>query len=241
MKNVLVTGANKGIGYEVARQLVAQGYYVFLGCRDQQKGKQAAAKIQEELNLSHCEALTLDVADLASVKNAATNLAIKVDALDILINNAGIAGPQPQKISECDIAIVKEIYDTNIFGALQTTQQLLPLMRKSEQPVIVNVSSELGSLTVQTSEGRKPNWDLYHIYGSTKTALNGLTVAFANEFKGSKFRINCVTPGFTATDFNNFSGTKTAADGAKPIVRLATIGLDGPNGEFFGEEGQIPW
>lgn len=240
MKNVLVTGANKGIGFEVSKQMAELGYHVFLGCRDLQKGLEAVNQLKES-GISAVEALEIDVSDLSSVHRAASELASKIDVLDVLINNAGTAGPQPQNISQCDISVVKELFDTNVFGVIQTTQAMIPLLRKASQPVIVNVSSEVGSLTMQTSEGRNPNWDLYHVYGSTKTALNAFTIAFANEFKNSKFKINSATPGYTATDLNGFAGFKTAAEGAKPIVKLATIGAEGPTGKFFREEGEVPW
>ena len=240
MKNVLVTGANKGIGFEVAKQLGELGYFVFLGCRDLQKGLEAVVSLKE-LDILNVEALKINVADLGSVQQAASELTSKIEVLDILINNAGTAGPQPQNISQCDISIVKELFDTDVFGALQTTQAMMPLLKKSRQPVIVNVSSEVGSLAMQTSEGRNPNWDLYHVYGSTKTALNAFTIALANEFKNTKFRIISATPGYTATDLNGFAGFKTAAEGAKPIVKLATIDADGPTGKFFREEGEVPW
>ncbi|UZT99034.1 SDR family oxidoreductase [Chryseobacterium fluminis] len=240
MKNVLVTGANKGIGFEVAKQMAELGYHVFLGCRDLHKGLESVDQLKES-GISAVEALEIDVSDLSSVHNAASTLASKIDVLDILINNAGTAGPQPQNISQCDISVVKELFETNVFGVIQTTQAMIPLLEKASQPVIVNVSSEVGSLTMQTSESRNPNWDLYHVYGSTKTALNAFTIAFANEFKNSKFKINSVTPGYTATDLNGFAGFKTAAEGAKPIVKLATIGSEGPTGKFFREEGEVPW
>jgi len=240
MKNVLVTGANKGIGFEVAKQMAELGYYVFLGCRDIKKGLEAVDSLKA-LKVLNVEALKIDVADLRSVQEAASVLTTKIEVLDILINNAGTSGSQPQNISQCDMSIIKEVFDTNVFGALQTTQAMLPLLKKASQPVIVNVSSEVGSLTMQASEGRNPNWDLYHVYGSTKTALNAFTIALANEFKNTKFRINSATPGYTATDLNGFAGFKTAAQGAKPIVKLAVIDADGPTGKFFREEGEVPW
>jgi NAD(P)-dependent dehydrogenase (short-subunit alcohol dehydrogenase family) len=240
MKNVVVTGANKGIGFEVAKQMAELGYFVYLGCRNEQNGLEAINNLRQ-LNLSNVELLHIDVSDLASVKEAASELASKIDALDILINNAGVAGGQPQNMSACDMSLLKEVFDTNYFGAIQTTQAMLPLLEKAMQPVIVNVSSELGSLAMQTSESRAPNWDNFHAYGSTKTALNLFTILLAHEFRNTKFRINSVTPGYTATDLNGFAGFKTAAQGAKPIVRMATIGADGPSGKFFREEGEVPW
>lgn len=240
MKNVLVTGANKGIGFEVAKQMAELGYFVYLGCRNEQNGSEAIDNLRQ-LNISNVELLQIDVSDLDSVKAAASKLASKIDALDILINNAAIAGDQPQNISACDISVLKEVFNTNYFGAIQTTQAMLPLLEKSMQPVIVNVSSELGSLAMQTNETRNPNWDNFHVYGSTKTALNTFTILLAHELRNTKFRINSVTPGYTATDLNGFAGFKTAAQGAQPIVRTATMRPDGPSGKFFREEGEVPW
>lgn len=240
MKNVLVTGANKGIGFEVARQMAELGYFVYLGCRNLQQGLKATDKIKE-LGISHVEALKIDVSDLRSVQEAAAELTSRIEVLDVLVNNAGMAGTQPQNSSACDILLVRELFDTNFFGAIQTTQAMMPLLQKASQPVIVNVSSELGSLEMQTSEGRNPNWDLYQVYGTTKTALNAFTVSLANEFRNTRFKVNSATPGYTATDLNGFAGFKTAAQGAKPIVKLATIGAGGPTGKFFGEEGEVAW
>jgi NAD(P)-dependent dehydrogenase (short-subunit alcohol dehydrogenase family) len=240
MRNVLVTGANKGIGFEVAKQLAEKGYFVFVGCRNESNGNDAIRKLHE-LGLSHCEFLKIDVSDAQSVKQAAETVASRTEALDVLINNAGIAGSQPQTVATCDITMMKEVFDTNYFGAIQTTQAFLPLLKKSAQPVIVNVSSEIGSLAMQTSAGRSPNWNLYHTYGATKTALNTFTILLAQELKDTPIKVNSVTPGYTATDLNNFAGLKTPAQGARPIVRLATIGEDGPSGHFFKEEGEISW
>jgi NAD(P)-dependent dehydrogenase (short-subunit alcohol dehydrogenase family) len=240
MKNVVVTGANKGIGFEVAKQMAELGYFVYLGCRNEQNGLEAISSLRK-LNISNAELLQIDVSDWNSVKEAAAKLASEIDALDILINNAGVAGSQPQNISDCDISVLKDVFNTNYFGAIQTTQMMLPLLEKAKQPVIVNVSSELGSLAMQTSEGRPPNWDHFAAYASTKTALNSFTILLAHEFRNTKFRINSVTPGYTATDLNGFAGFKTAAQGAQPIVRMAIIGSDGPSGKFFREEGEVPW
>jgi NAD(P)-dependent dehydrogenase (short-subunit alcohol dehydrogenase family) len=240
MKNVLVTGANKGIGFEVAKQMAELGYFVYLGCRNEQNGLEAIDNLRK-LNIANVELLQIDVSDAKSVKGAAAKLASKIDALDILINNAGISGSQSQNISACDMSMLKEVFNTNYFGAIQTTQAMLPLLEKSLQPVIVNVSSELGSLAMQTSETRNPNWDYFPVYASTKTALNAFTIQLAHELRNTKFRINSVTPGYTATDLNGFAGFKTAAQGAQPIVKIAILGPAGPSGKFFSEEGEVPW
>lgn len=240
MKTVLITGGNKGIGFEVAKQMAQKGYFVYIGCRDKKKGVNAINSLKEQ-NISNIDFIEINVSDLKSVNDAKKELELKVDVLDILINNAGIAGEQPQTPVKGDIAGVKEIFDTNYFGAVQTTQIFLSLMKKSELPVIVNVSSELSSFSMQTSPDRKGNWNEYHFYGATKTTLNTFTLGLADELKSAGFKINSVTPGYTATDLNGFAGFKTAAQGAEPIVRLATIDINGPTGQFFGAEGELPW
>jgi len=234
MKHVLITGANKGIGFEVAKKMAQLGYYVYLGCRDEQNGINAVNQLKSA-GVNNVEFLRIDVSDAASVQQAAAS----ISSLDILINNAAISGPKQQNMSACDIEELKKIFNTNYFGTIQTTQAFLPLLKKAPLPVIVNVSSELGSLTMQTSKDRAANWDNYHAYGATKTALNIFTINLSQELRN--FKINSVTPGSTATDLNNFTGFKTPEEGAKPIVRLATIGEDGPTGQYFREEGEVAW
>lgn len=137
---------------------------------------------------------------------------------------------------------LREIFETNYFGVVQTTQQFLPLLRKSEAPSIVNVSSEVEPLTMQTAAGRRPDWDNYHAYGSSKTALNSFTIALAHTLSGTNVRVNSITPGYTATDLNGFhQAAKKVKQGAKVIVDLATQQLPGTSGKFFGEEGEMPW
>ncbi|MET4083164.1 NAD(P)-dependent dehydrogenase (short-subunit alcohol dehydrogenase family) [Pedobacter sp. UYP30] len=240
MRTVLITGANKGIGFEVAKQMAQKGYFVYLGCRDKNKGIDAVEKLKEQ-GFMNTEFLQIEVSNLESVKNARKELESKVEILDVLINNAGIPGEQPQKPATGNIAMIREIFETNYFGVIQTTQQFLSLMKKSELPVIVNVSSELSSFSMQTSADRKANWNEYHFYGATKTALNTFTLGLANELDSAGFKINSVTPGYTATDLNGFAGFKTAAQGAEPIVKLATIDKNGPTGKFFSADGELPW
>ncbi|HTR28630.1 MAG TPA: SDR family NAD(P)-dependent oxidoreductase [Puia sp.] len=148
-----------------------------------------------------------------------------------------LAGPQPQHAATTDIKILRTVFETNFFGAVQTTQHFLPLLEKSTAPVIVNVSSELGSLTRHSGPERNPNWDNYDAYSCSKTALNAFTLALANQFRREpKFRINCVTPGFTATDLNQFRGPQPVEEGAKHIVKNAIIGPDGPTGKFLKDD-----
>ncbi|WP_259065880.1 SDR family NAD(P)-dependent oxidoreductase [Mucilaginibacter sp. X4EP1] len=240
MKNILITGANKGIGFETAKQLAQLGYFVFLGCRNLKKGTDAVNLLKES-GLTNVEALEIDVADINSVKKARATLEAKVESLDALINNAGIAGEQPQNISACSMDLLRKVFDTNYFGTIQTTQQFLNLLMRSEDPAIINVSSESGSVSMQTSSGRSPNWDFYNVYGSSKIAVNSFTIMLANELRDTKFRVNSVTPGYTATDLNDFKGLKSVQEGAKPIVRLVTSNSENITGKFFREEGTVPW
>ncbi len=240
MKNVLITGANKGIGFQTARQLAELGLFVYIGSRQTQKGLQAEEQLKDA-GLSNVASIELDVTNPESIKKAKARLEGEIDALDVLINNAGISGKQPQHISMYAIDDLREIFETNYFGAIQTTQLLLPLLRKSLAPSIINVSSEIGSLSMESSPNHSPNWDNFQSYGSTKTALNAFTVLLSNELSKSNFCVNSVTPGYTATDLNQFQGFKTAEQGAKAIVKLATSADRGITGKFFKDEGEIPW
>ena len=238
MKTVFVTGANKGIGFETAKQLAQMGYFVYLGSRDRMRGLDAINKLKD-LGILNVELIEIDVTNIDSVKKAKQELETKTEALDVLINNAAISGGSNQSFSTGEMENVRNVFETNFFGAVQTTQQFIPLLRKSTEPVIVNVSSELGSLTLH-SGSLKPNYTIYDTYSSSKTALNAFTVMLANEFKDTKFKINSVSPGYTATDLNHHQGTQTVEQGAKFIVEYATIGKDGPTGGFF-KAGEIPW
>jgi NAD(P)-dependent dehydrogenase (short-subunit alcohol dehydrogenase family) len=238
MKTVLITGANKGIGFETAKQLAQLSYFVYLGSRDKAKGSEAVNKLKD-LGLVNVEAIEIDVTNAGSIKQAKQVLEAKIEALDVLINNAGIAGEQPQNISAGDIENLRKVFETNFFGAVQTTQQFIPLLKKSSQPVIVNVSSELGSLNTH-SNTQNSNYALYDAYSCSKTALNAFTVMLANELSDSNFKINSVSPGYTATDLNQHKGTQTVEQGAKYIVKYATLENDGPTGRFFRDD-EISW
>jgi NAD(P)-dependent dehydrogenase (short-subunit alcohol dehydrogenase family) len=239
MRTVLITGANKGIGFETAKQLAQLGYYVYLGSRDETRGADAIKKLHA-LGITNVESIRIDVTDSQSIEQAAAQIASRPGSLDILINNSGIAGAQPQSIATTDINVLRTVFETNFFGAVQTTQYFLPLLKKSAAPVIVNVSSELGSLARHSGAERNPNWDNFDAYSCSKTALNAFTLALANQFRGTKFRINSVTPGYTATDLNQHRGAQTAEQGAGYIVKYATIGPDGPTGKFF-KDGEVAW
>jgi NAD(P)-dependent dehydrogenase (short-subunit alcohol dehydrogenase family) len=245
MKTVLVTGANKSIGFETARQLIQKGYFVYLGSRDLAKGKEAADKLRSE-GFTNVEPIEIDVSNPESIKAARKRLRDKISSLDVLINNAGIRGSVPQTPSSVNINVIREVFDTNFFGTIQVTQVFLDLLKASEAPRIVNVTSGLASLTLHSN----PDWKYYNVkgsaYGPSKTALNAYTVALAYELRDTAFKVNAVDPGFTATDFNDHRGTGTIPDAAARIVKYAMIGDDGPTGGYFSDDnnpetGVSPW
>ncbi len=239
MKIALITGANKGIGFETARQLAELGYFVYLGSRDKSKGLEAVKTLRAS-GLNNADYLEIDVTNINSIKSARQKLESRILQLDILINNAGIAGQQPQNISTVDIENLRQVFETNFFGVVQTTQQFISLLKKSNEPRIVNVSSNLASLTLH-GHTQNPNQSIYDAYSCSKTALNAFTVLLAKEFKGSNFKINAVAPGYTATDLNNFHGTQTVGQAAKIIVKYATLDNDGGTGKYFKDEGENAW
>ncbi|HUH18538.1 SDR family oxidoreductase [Albibacterium sp.] len=245
MKKVLITGANKSIGFETARQLLQKGYYIYLGSRNFQNGQKAVEKLKAE-GLNEVEAIQLDVSDQESVNAARKEIGRKTDVLDVLINNAGISGGLPQTATETAVSIFKNVFDINLFGVVRVTQAFIDLLSNSPQPCIVNVSSSMASLTLNSD----PSWLYYNHKGAaylpSKTALNMYTVNLAYEFKGTPFKINAVDPGFIATDFNDHRGTGTVEDAGKRIVKYAVLDADGPTGKFISEEtnsetGEIPW
>lgn len=239
MKNVLITGANQGIGFETARQLAQSGYFIYLGSRNKKKGLDAVSKLKA-LGISNVVSLELDVTNIHSIEQAEKELKNQTDVLDILINNAGVSGAQPQNISSGAIENLRNVFETNFFGAVQATRQFIPLLRKSAQPVIINVSSEMGSLAVQ-SHTTNPNRGLYDAYSCSKAALNAFTVMLANEHKEAGFKIYSVTPGYTATNLNQYKGAKTPEEGANVIVKYVTKSGEMPTGKFFNIDGEVPW
>lgn len=245
MKTVLITGANKSIGFETARQLLQQGYYVYLGCRNRQKGQQAIEQLQSE-GLLQAEPLEIDVDDSGSIKAARQLIGQKIKRLDVLINNAGISGGSPQHGFDAEINVFKQVFDTNFFGVIEVTQAFIDLLKQSPQPRIVNVTSGLGSLTLQND----PAWKHYHVkpasYVASKAALNAYTIVMAYNLRDTAFKINAVDPGYTATDFNNYSGPGTIPNAAARVVRAATFDANGPTGQFFSDDnvpetGISPW
>lgn len=242
MKTVLITGANKGIGFEIAKQLAKLGYFVYLGSRSDAQGLDAIKKLHD-LGIFNVETIQIDVSDSKSVHEARLVLESKITALDVLVNNAGITGAPPQTPSTIAIHNLEDVLNTNFFGVVRTTQEFLGLLKKSSEPRIVNVASELGSLSTHSD----PSWGSYNsakslvAYSISKSAVNAYTVQLAYEFKFINFKINSVTPGHTATDLNQFQGAKTVEEGAKPIVKFATLDSDGVTGKFYKQEGEVPW
>ena len=245
MKTVLITGANKSIGFEAARQLLHQGYYIYLGCRDLQKGEQAVSQLKSE-GLDQVEPIAIDVNDSESIKAAREVLGRKTKVLDVLINNAGIPGSFPQPPLETNISEFKKVFETNFFGVIEVTQAFTDLLRESPAPRIVNVTSGLGSLTLHND----PSWQYFSIkpavYFPSKAALNAYTIVLAYTLRDTPFKVNAVDPGYTATDFNNHSGPGTVQDAAARVVKAALLGPDGPTGQFFSDDnapetGISPW
>ena len=241
-KTVLITGANKGIGYETAKQLLAKGYSVYVGSRDGAKG-QAAVEQLAAAGFADVEALEIDVTNADSVQQAAAVLSGKVSGLDVLINNAGIAGKASPNTtaSQSSMDDIRNVFDTNFFGTIQTTQAFLPLLKKSSAPRIINVSSDLGSLENLSN----PNWQYAPLkplaYSASKAALNMFTVILAYEFKDANFSINSVNPGSTATDLNGHRGQQSVEEGAATVVKYVTLENDVPTGRFLRAGGDEPW
>lgn len=239
MKTALITGANQGIGFETAKQLAELGYYVYLGSRNPSNGIEAQKKLNE-LGLHNIEFVEIDVTDINSIKSAKQTIEAKTQQLDVLINKAGIVGEQPQNISIGDIKNLRKVFETNFFGAVQTTQQFIDLLKKSDEPRIINVSSPLGSLSVQ-SNSQNPNHRIYDAYSSSKTALNAFTILLARELQDTNFKINSVEPGYIATNLNQYKGTQTAEQGASLIVKFTTLS-NVPTGKFFDRNGEeLAW
>ena len=228
MTVTLITGANKGLGYETARQLIEHGHTVYLGARSVEPGKAAASELGGQF-------VQLDVTDDTSVETALVVIAEREGHLDVLVNNAGIS-----TIAEVDGPEALKVFDTNVIGVIRVTQAALPLLEKSDNPVVVNVSSALGSFWAVTNPDRRQFHYPAIMYGASKAAVSMLTVQYAKALPGIKF--NAVEPGFTATDLTPFSAAGQPVEkGAEVIVRMATIGKSGPSGTFHENEGELAW
>jgi NAD(P)-dependent dehydrogenase (short-subunit alcohol dehydrogenase family) len=231
MTTTLITGANKGLGFEAARRLLADGHDVWVAARDEQRGRAAAQTLGARF-------VQLDVTDEASVAAAARTVAAET-GLDVLINNAGISGGLAVQVPDLTAADVHRVYDTNTLGVVRVSQAFIPLLRRSASPVIVNVSSGLGSFTITNQPDRTESKIISLAYCSSKAAVNMLTNQYAKVYPD--IRINAVDPGYTATDLNRHSGPQTVQEGTDAIVAMANIGPDGPTGTFSDRHGTVPW
>jgi NAD(P)-dependent dehydrogenase (short-subunit alcohol dehydrogenase family) len=235
MTTALITGANKGLGFETARQLAALGWTVHLGARDHRLGEQAAARLTEEGG--DVRFVELDVTSDESVLQAFRSLE-PFGALDVLVNNAGILGPRKEVLAVGPSDFLA-CFGVNLLGPVRVTRSLLPLLEQSDHPRIVMVSSGMGSITITSDPARHESTIRSLVYPASKAALNMVTTQYAKVLP--RYRINAVDPGYTATDLNGHSGYKTVEEGATVIVALAQAAPDGPTGGFFSQDGPVPW
>jgi NAD(P)-dependent dehydrogenase (short-subunit alcohol dehydrogenase family) len=245
----LITGANQGIGLQIAKDLVAHGFTVLVGSRNLERGEAAVKEVGADAH-----ALQLDVTDQASITAAAERVRNEFGHLDVLIQNAAISNttklpgqsiPEYAKTvrpSNVSLEEMRAVWDTNVFGVLAVYQAMLPLLRKAPAARIVNVSSGSGSLTMN-SDPTNPHRAVFGpVYSASKTALNALTVAMAIELEPEGIKVNAVSPGFTKTNLNEYAGTETVEEGAREAVRVALLGKDGPTGKFtHAKLGTLPW
>jgi NAD(P)-dependent dehydrogenase (short-subunit alcohol dehydrogenase family) len=245
----LVTGANQGIGLQVAKDLVGHGFTVLVGSRDLERGEAAASEVGPD-----ARAIQLDVTDQASITAAAEGIRKEFNRLDVLIQNAAISNTnlrrgqsiedyaRATRPSNVSLDELRAVWDTNVFGVLAVYQAMLPLLRETPGARIVNVSSGVGSLTTNSDPAGYYRANFGPVYPASKTALNALTVAMAIELESEGIKVNAVSPGFTKTNLNGYLGTQTLEEGAREVVRVALVGPDGPTGAFTRWENQtIPW
>jgi len=245
----LVTGANQGIGLQIAKDLAAKGFTVLVGSRDLARGEEAAGAIDGDAH-----ALQLDVTDKASIAAAAARVRGEFGRLDVLVNNAAITNVRRRpdmsveeyaratRPSVVDLDEVRAVWETNVFGVVAVTQAMLPLLREASPAArIVNVSSSVGSLTLNANPAFHFRAIFSPVYSASKTALNAMTLAMAIELEPAGIKVNAACPGFTKTNLNNFRGTQTVEEGAREPVRLALLGPDGPTGAFSNAAGPVPW
>ena len=242
----LVTGANQGVGYQIAKALAENGYLVYLGARSLNKGEKAAAEIG-----SNAQVIEIDVTQQSTIDKAVARIEAEQGHLDLLVNNAGISNAgepgrtleevvKAHRASTASIAEIKKVWETNVFGVIAVTQAMLPLLRKAPAARIVNVSSALGSLSwiADPSTWARQHYDI--AYAASKAAMNAVTMAFALELEKENIKVNAVSPGFTATALNNFQGTDSLEVGSREPIRVA-LDTDGPNMTFTGPDGVLQW
>jgi NAD(P)-dependent dehydrogenase (short-subunit alcohol dehydrogenase family) len=246
----LVTGANQGVGRQVAKELVANGLTVLIGSRNFEKGEAAAREIGPG-----AIALQLDVTDRGSIATSALRIRNEFGRLDLLVNNAAISNTRKQQLglslqdyakitlaSNASLDEIRAVWETNVFGALAVYQAMLPLLRKSSDARIVNVSSSVGSLTANADPAFRYHAFFGPVYPASKTALNAITLAMMIELESTGIKVNLVSPGFTKTNLNGYEGLELVEDGSREVVRVALLGPDGPSGTFTRwENATIPW
>ncbi|RZJ49484.1 MAG: SDR family oxidoreductase [Chryseobacterium sp.] len=245
MTTALITGANRSIGLETAKQLSQKGLFIYLGSRDLAKGE-AIVKELNEKGFQNIKAIEIDITNPESILAARNTVENEQGKLDILINNAGILGVNPQTATETSVDDIKEVFETNFFGVISVTQAFLDLLKKSDRPRISNITSGLGSLTLHSD----PSWKYYQVknaaYGPSKSALNAYTIVLAYELKDLPFKVNAIDPGYTATDFNHHSGPGSVESAASFIIKHTLTDENAPTGQFYSndiedETGISPW
>jgi NAD(P)-dependent dehydrogenase (short-subunit alcohol dehydrogenase family) len=235
MKSALVTGANKGIGLEVAKLLAQHGFFVYIGSRNLESG-QAAVQQLSALGLTALEAVQLDVTSPDSIRAARAAIGAQTSVLDVLVNNAGISGGMSQSALHATLAQFQAVFETNVFGVAGVTQAFIDLLEKSPAPRIVNVSTAMASLTMYADLDNGNFANRYPVYQASKTALNMYTINLAYELRDTPFKVNAVCPGYTKTDFTGQQGTSTVEEAGQRLVKYALLGPDGPTGKYFSEE-----
>ncbi len=235
MKTVLITGANRSIGLETAKQLSKNGLFVYIGSRDLEKGRAIVDELYKS-GYKNIKAIEIDITKTDTIEAAKNSIEMEDGKLDILINNAGISRGFPENVLNTSIADIQTVFDTNYFGTISVTQAFIPLLKKSENPRISNITTGLASLNLHSD----PNWQYYNVklasYMPSKAALNAFTILLAYEFRDLPFKVNAIDPGYTATDFNHNSGPGTVESAAAFIIKHTLTDGGAPTGQFFSND-----